>query len=367
MLKKIIIGLVYALLLVGFILTGKLFLDVQKNEKEALKQLKVKGIEVFLENTEISGLYVDGDILYVGGNEGVYKLDGQTGEILETVSDKLKLIYTAAIVKSPDDVLWIGHDSGISAFDGTHWKHFTAPDIVEGRCNAILADKQSVWAGFQGGAVRFEASEQGSAETYRPVMLYTKAEGLAENTVNAMDVDPYQNFWFGAYLCNEIGGLSIMHDENWSFHSLAEGLPHKYITSIEYVLTQKNHLEGALVGCGHLDRGGLALFTYNSEQEPILSKVFTIENGLPGEKVRFIYHDHDGNLWITSELDGILICDDEAPFINEALQGLLLDERHGLSDNEIKVIDENEKYYWLGGKLGLTRIEKSTLKDMTKQ
>lgn len=356
--------MVYIVLLLCIFFAGRYFYIEQKNEQKQLEQLKQPGIDIFLDDMEISGLYVDGDDMFVGGSDGVYKVNSETGEILETVSDELKLIYTAAIEKTKDDVLWIGHDSGLSAFDGEQWKHFVAPEIPEGRCNTIVVHNNQVWAGLQEGAICIESTTQGTVDGYQVTKTVAQSEGLAENTVNAIAFDPYHNQWFGAYLSDDVGGVSIVNNSKWYYSSIEEGLPHKYVTAIQYIESQKDKKSGVLVGCGHLNRGGLALFTYNQNQEPVLSKTFNKDTGLPGEKIRQLYQDDNGLLWITSEASGVLICNDEGPFTKDRLEGVLLDKRHGLSDNEIKVIDENDQYYWLGGKLGLTRIEKSVIESL---
>ena len=49
--------------------------------------------------------------------------------------------------------------------------------------------------------------------------------------------------------------------------------------------------------------------------------------------------------------------------LKKLLSGLIFTMEHGLSDNEIKCMEETEEYYWLGGKYGLTLIRKSYIRE----
>lgn len=106
-----------------------------------------------------------------------------------------------------------------------------------------------------------------------------------------------------------------------------------------------------------MDDGGLTVFKYN-KNIPYIYKNYKYKDGLPGPKIRSIYYDNRDYIWITSEADGILVTTLNKVFTSSTLTGLYIDTKQDISSNEIKIITENEKYIFLGGKIRLTRIKK---------
>lgn len=345
------------ILIVSFAGISMLVYNKQQSERRELEAMKLEGINVYLDDYEISALVVEGDIAYVGGKDGIYIISIESGEIIETLSTDLSLVYTASMIMSSDHKLWVGHDSGLSVMNNETWIHYQTPDIPKGRCNKILEVKDTIYAGFQEGLVKFHRNSEGE---YDIDQILTKEEGLAENNVNAIYMDDVNQLWLGSYLSNQVGGLSILSNNEFSYISTDEGLTHKYVTDIKGF-----DFEGelyTLVGCGHLTSGGLNLFKLDAQGNNLIS-TFNIDDGIPGEKVRYIYISDMDDIWITTESDGLMITSKEA-LVNNQLEGIYLDKISGLSDNEIKIVGENESYYILGGRFGITTIKKDLIKDI---
>ena len=51
-------------------------------------------------------------------------------------------------------------------------------------------------------------------------------------------------------------------------------------------------------------------------------------------KVRALFNDSDGRLWITTETDGLIILDSPEALANRPLEGTLIRKENGLSDDE---------------------------------
>lgn len=335
--------------------------DKQESERIELEGMKLEGINVYLDDYEISALVVEGDIAYVGGKDGIFIINIESGEIIETLSRDLSLVYTASMIISSDNMLWVGHDSGLSVMSNETWIHYQTPDIPKGRCNKILEVNDTVYAGFQEGLVIFQRNSQG---VYDIDQILTKEEGLAENNVNAIYMDFLKQLWLGSYLSNQVGGLSILNNNEFSYVSTDEGLTHKYVTDINGFEFEDELY--TIVGCGHLTSGGLNLFKLEWQGNKLIS-TFDIDDGIPGEKVRSLYVSDMDDIWITTESDGLMITSKEA-LVNNQLEGIYLDKVSGLSDNEIKIVSENDSYYVLGGRFGITTIEKDLIKKiMTNQ
>ena len=92
--KRVVLNLLF--ILFGVIICTY-FISVTKVQEQEIKEHKLEGIEVYLEGEEISALYMAEDSLWVGGRDGVKKIDVDTGEVLGYVLDDLELIYAAEI------------------------------------------------------------------------------------------------------------------------------------------------------------------------------------------------------------------------------------------------------------------------------
>jgi len=336
------------------LLTSICLLQFQQKEKEKLENQKLDGLNIFFPKNEISALLYDGKHIWIGGRDGVYLINPQSGNIIKEIAKDIHMTYTAGICQLEDDSVWVGHENGVTIFNDNQRIDFTSPQIPSGRVNTVVSDGSiGVWAGTQMGAVHFLKKDG----NYVVDKILTSKDGLKEDAVNTIALRGEHSIWFGAYLANKVGGISILNDDKWQYFSVQQGLPHRYITanipiSEEYML----------VGLGHLDRGGMALFRCD-ENQTVLETTYSVDDGLPGEKIRQLYLDSKEHLWITSESDGLLICPSYKSLHELPLEGKYLTKKDGLSDNEIKTIIEAEGYYWLGGRYGLTRIEAATIED----
>ena len=130
------------------IITGWLILQTRKTgEEEQIQQ--PEGVVVFCEGEEISALYLAEDgSLWIGGRDGVKRLDPETGEVIGYVAEDLELIYAAEICRSYDGSVWIGHNQGVSVLypEGTR-EDYGEPFLTGGRVNTILCLGQEVLVG----------------------------------------------------------------------------------------------------------------------------------------------------------------------------------------------------------------------------
>jgi len=311
--------------------------------------MKLDQIETALENRECSCLLPDGDFIYVGGVNGLYLLDAATLSFIEKVEipggPALQLV--TALYKMPDGSLWVAHNRGISVRRDDVWQTFGKEDgLLDLRANCFTPAEDGLWAGTWGGVYFF--AETGGV--YAIQKTYTTESGLTDNMINAIHADEDGTLWFGAYYhSNTPCGLSILQEGRFSTISVTDGLPHSFITSICALPGGETY-----IGCGYLERGGLAVV---SKQEDAFSvnRVYTVKEGLPGPKVRTLYYDSTGRLWIATENDGILL----VPNPNSEdvlLSGTTIKKENGLPDNEIKQIMEHNGYIYLAARRGIARL-----------
>lgn len=323
-----------------------LYMVTENNNGDIIKK-ENPNFKILYENKEISALCVKDEKIWVGMNDGVSILDADSLEEYYYI-DGIRLVYSAGMAMSKDGIMWIGHEDGVTGIDENGSRiDFGWPNIPKGRVNTVEYDGEKVWIGTYNGAALLSIIDG----KWRVENILDREDGLASDSVNVIRTKENE-IWIGSYLDVEHGGISIL--ENDSVHQLKkeDGLLHPYVTSIQ-VLDSQN----VLVGCGYMDSGGLVLIQQDKTNFYV-ARTWKKENGLPGDKVRYLYKDQQGYVWITTEYDGVLVMNQGPSIAEEYLSGLYYTENEGLSDNEIKCIVESENHYWLGGKYGLTIIPK---------
>ena len=345
---------IVAAVVIVLALTG----EMREREEEQTPE-KLAGFDVFCEGEEISALYVEDGALWTGGRDGVKRLDLESGELIDYVAEDLEMIYAAQICSSYDGAVWIGHNDGVTVlYEGGERVDFSEPEITGGRVNTILPLNDGVWVGTMEGAAFFICRDG----VWEPESLYTSENGLLTDPVNVL-AEENGTLWFGSYLASDPGGISILRGGEWSYLTTDDGLDHPYINAILPLgaLSSGNEI---LAACGQLLAGGLSVIQETAGGYEVTDH-YTMEDGIPGEKVRWLYLDEAGHLWITTESDGLILSPDAQ--LEHPIDGVVLTEELGLSDNEIKRIVESEDYYWLAGRYGLTRIRKDAIEKLMEE
>lgn len=336
------------LIVIAFILS--LFITENKEKTSPQKEDFV----VLKEGKEISAIYYDGTNVWIGGNDGVTVCNADTMEEVRYL-EEFKLIYSAEITQTPDGTVWIGHEDGLTGIQdiaGEKRVDFHYPDIPKGRINTVEWDGERLWVGTYNGGAGLICEDTG----WRVDRIYNRSNGLCSDSVNVI-CNAGESLWFASYLDTKNGGISILEKDEFQYLTSEDGIPHPYVTSLQYLGDNK-----MLVGTGYMDTGGLAL-VQKAENGYKVTETYSVEDGLPGEKVRQLFLDSEGFLWITTEYDGIVILNYERDGLKKDLNGIYLTEGNGLSDNEIKCIAETPQGYWLGGKYGLTLINRSFVRE----
>lgn len=323
------------------------FIWAAKIEKKSESDVKKQDFIILEKDSEISALYFDGRKMWVGTNTGVKVYAPDTLSVEKTVDD-LKLVYSAGITGSLDGSIWIGHEKGLSQIRPEGERiDYQYPDIAKGRVNTVLYDGKRIWCGTYNGLTVLEPIEG----RWQITQCLDSESGLCSDSVNTI-IRVQKGVLIGSYLDTEKGGLTFIKDDGKiQIMRKEQGLPHPYITSMMELPSGE-----VLVGTGYMEDGGLALLSYKDGLYHV-KQTLNKESGMPGEKIRSLYYGNQ-ELFITTEYDGILWIGEEAFRDLDFEKGVYLKEENGLSDNEIKCIAESDKYYWLGGKYGLTLIEK---------
>jgi len=331
--KKRIPLILFLALIVFFSLSGiKADLNSSKNKEDINPNWKT-----IRPPHEVSKIIIYKDYLYAGGQEGVYKIDLSTGNIIEKLNPTEKMEYVRAMAIDSKGVLWIGHDNGITLYDGEDYKTIKKSDgLPDDRVNALLKDsKDRMWVGTWDGTAVFDNDK---------CNIMTEKDGLINNMVNVILEDKDNGMWFGSYVAPR-GGISYYKDNKWQYFNVDNGLAHNNITSI---LQDSN---GSIwVGNGLYEEGGLSEFTLKDGNYIIKNK-YSKKDKLAGVKVRSLYEDAENNLWIGSEYDGVAIWNKDNKKI--------ITTEDGLCNLEVKsVLEDQNGVTWIATRDGITRINK---------
>lgn len=286
-----------------------------------------------IEGNEIADIVYFKGYLYAGGMEGVFKINPNDYSYEKIDIGEVFLVKDLII---DDDYLYIGHDGGIIIYDGQEYdsildKTSMVQDI---RVNYLMFDNETnLWVGTYSG-VLINIENKWNA--------ITTDDGLMANTVFLIMQDSYGGIIFGHYASSNCG-VSYLKNNEWTYFTVDEGLPHNYVTAgIE--VDNKLYLT-----TGFYDVGGIAIFDILPDDISI-SRNIVREWGKYGSKARSINIDND-LLWIGTEYNGVCIMKGE--------EFVKFDIDDGLISNEVKSIYFDEQgMVWLGTKKGISIVNK---------
>jgi ligand-binding sensor domain-containing protein/signal transduction histidine kinase len=194
------------------LITGGLF-EVTTNSiqlQSAVLSLP-EGVTEFLPIKGVSAIYQDrADVLWVGGEEGLWRLDGDKWK-LQTTTDGLSSDDVRSIADDAAGNLWIGtDDAGLNRYRDGHFVSFHQQDgLPSEHISSLYQDGQGVlWVGTHGGLARFEKGRW---------TRYTTADGLASDSVGYMVEDGQGCLWLGSY-------LGLMRIPKKALNDFAQGL-----------------------------------------------------------------------------------------------------------------------------------------------
>jgi ligand-binding sensor domain-containing protein len=303
----------------------------------------IKGWIIARPPHEVSAMVIQGDTVWTGGDDGVYAINRKNGSLIKQLQANPELKHVRALLVDKKGQLWIGHQDGLTIFDGKSFETLTQKDgLPDNRVNALMKDRDGrTWIGTWRGVVIVEGGRW---------KTLTAKDGLIHEMVNVIIQDKLGGMWFGSYVA-PVGGISYLKEGKWQHFSKKNGLPHNNITA----LMECN--DGSVwTGTGLAERGGACRFVFDG-QKWVIDKVLGKDDGLAGQKVRSLFQDKDGILWFGSEYDGIAR--------GEVGKWTVYTQKSGLSNNEVKVIRQDvDGNLWLGTRNGVTMIDNNTLNSL---
>ncbi len=285
---------------------------------------------------------LDDDTLYVSAREGVYSFNTTTIQNRGLLKELEGISYAKSILLDEDGKVWIGHNQGISVYDPNTGKSQLINEqkgLPDNRVNSLSCTVEgSIWVGTWNGAVSIE-DKIGE--------VINQDKGLMVDMVSEIYADKGGGIWFGSAVSPQ-GGLSYFHNGRWDYYDINNGLPHNSINDI-YSISDSE----ILVATGFYDKGGLCCLSINNDRW-VPKKTLGSADGVLDGKIRSIFQDDSGIMWIGYEFQGISLIKDG--------KSILLTMSEGLPHNEVmKVMQDRNSNYWLATAGGVAYIEKERI------
>lgn len=285
-----------------------------------------------------------GDVWFGTQSGGVSRFNGSSF-MSYTKSDGLVGNDVTCVTEDLKGNIWIGTSEGASKFDGRTFTNFDDSSGLEVNKGiyAILADRdEKIWFGCRGGGLIEYIN--GSFKSYR------MEDGLPSNNVYSIAQTQDRKIWLACskglasydgsrfrtyevskgktYFC----ALSTKNDEVWFGGTSGNGVLVYKNGKLSDVSLPEEVKSDFIGGIAEGSQGriwiatdhGLLKFAKDEFQ------LFTKQQGLSANQVRFVSSDREGNVWIGTKAGGVNLLSNEA-FVNYT-------DEHGLSQTNVNAL-----------------------------
>jgi signal transduction histidine kinase len=212
-----------------------------------------------------------------------------TSQGIERLRESVFVTYSAAegipkenngpVYLDGENRAWFGPAAG-----GLYWlrggqvERVTIAGLTDDVIYSITGDKTGLWIGRQKGGLTHLSYKGGSYKTEE----YTEAQGLAQNSVYAVNQNRDGSVWAGTLS----GGVSQFKDGRFTNYTTRNGLASNTIDAI---------VESADGTMWFATPNGLSALSNSRWQ------TFKVQDGLPSDRVNSLFQDSTGLLWVGTD------------------------------------------------------------------
>lgn len=247
--------------------------------------------------------------------------------------------------------LWLGTPSGVFRYDGYQFKSF---DYIEGDSLSlsnrevwnIVEDREGmIWVGTNNGLNRLDPKREVFTRYMADV---ERSDGLTDNGIEDLLVDTAGTIWVAT-----ANGLCRYLPELGTFK--------RYLFSAGTVRPSRTPIQSrdGTIWLGARD----TLYRYDADLDDFIG--FRLPgNETAANAIRLIYEDHQGKLWIGTQLSGAFCFDpNRSTFIEQIKREE--NKPNGLSSNTVSAFIQDGRELWIGTTGGGLNILNLDTKQMT--
>ena len=341
-------ALIVALLALGW--------SAQAHATRGLRFVRM-GVEEGLPQESVLSLLQDrAGFMWFGTQGGLVRYDGYHSRVFRNdPNDPASLVdnYVPASYEDDKGRLWFGTRGGLVRFDAAAQKFIRYPLMVDAHMHrnsavtSIAGDGHGgLWIGSGDGLVHLDP-DSGRFAILRHDAL--DATSLRDNRVTALARDAHGGLWIGTNVGIDHlppGSTRINHFDivGPAHHGagVAGDARHNAVASLSM------NAHGTLwIGTG----AGLEAWRLGEEGQAPQRRHIGPEQGMEDVRIFALYHDHAGNLWVGTDLEGLKWLDPASGrfvgYNNDPL------DRHSLSDNQVSSIwVDRTGTLWVGTMFG---------------
>ena len=294
---------------------------------------QMKFVPFGLDEKNVQALYLDGDLIYVGGagfsaparGVTIYDRQKKTWEYWEPSSSFNFYSADVTVIAGDNQCIWLGTKTGLVRYNKKEQRFYTFTrswGLWENEITALKSDGKNLWIGTARGLNVYEAGQDSVIKVQMP--------GINRVYVYTIEVDS-QTVWVGT-------------DQGVYRLDLQEKTREKFIDPFGMVNTRVNHILKYQDQIWFATRLGILQYDKTVNKY----KVYSQGVDLPGGEVLKIAV-HPLAIW-GATTNGAIKLDRSTNLWH------LYTEFDGLLDNYVQCLVQEEDYVWFGTPEGLTRF-----------
>jgi ligand-binding sensor domain-containing protein/signal transduction histidine kinase/AraC-like DNA-binding protein/ActR/RegA family two-component response regulator len=258
-------------------------------------------------------LRYDENTFYFGTYNGLCRFNTQSGQF-----DKIPLgkehmapnqLILSLLADYSHNCIWVGVEGDLFAYNQSTQQSTAEPLFKGNSVKSLLLDNQNcLWAGTDNGLFIYEPST-GKYRVIRHDALNDRS--LVNNVVWTVFTDRKQNIWIGT----DAGASLFIYNDRYKVHSISELTGSNEGNQIISILADsKNNLWlGGTNGLIKVDKlnGKTIWYQQNNSQYP-----------LPHNKVRYVFEDADGDVWIATDGSICLYNEKSSQFVRYQIEDI---------------------------------------------